>query len=128
MTMFYTAYGSDQFSTRCGSSTSGGMERDLPRIAGFLLFQFVIPALLGDILNRRGPSGDEDPEEIAEWIFTSILQEMSSTMIIVRDIVNAGTSGFDYRMSPIADAGQSIGRLMMDVGKTGMMLVGGDGP
>ncbi len=127
MTMFYTAFGSI-FNQAREQYFRGHGARDLPRIAGFLLFQFVMPALLGDILNRRGPSGDEDPEEIAEWIFTSILQEMSSTMIIVRDIVNAGTSGFDYRMSPITDAGQSIGRLFVDVGKAGKMLVGGEGP
>ena len=119
LTMFYTAFNSIYNQTREQWFRGHGRE-DLPRLAAYLVFQFVMPALLGDMMNRRGPDwDDDDPEDIWKWIFTSVLQYGSSQFIGLRDVVNAATSGFDYRMSPMADAGQSLARLMTGVGKVG---------
>lgn len=119
LTMFYTAFNSIYNQSREQWFRGHGKE-DLPRLAAYLVFQFVMPALLGDMMNRRGPDwDDDDPEDIWKWIFTSVLQYGSSQFIGLRDVVNAATSGFDYRMSPMADAGQSLARLMTGVGKVG---------
>lgn len=116
MTMFYTAFGSIYNQTREHWFRGHGA-KDLPRIAAYLVAQYVMPAIIGDMLMRRGPDGDESPDEIWKWIFTSVLQYASSPLIGIRDIVNAATSGFDYRMSPAADAGQAIARLLHTSGK-----------
>ena len=123
MTMFYTAFGSIYNQTR-EQYFRGHGAKDLPRLAAYVAFQFVLPALLGDMLNRRGPDGDDDPEEILKWALLSTLQYGTGTLIGVRDVVNAATSGFDYRMSPMADAGQSLARLL----RVPAQLIAGEDP
>lgn len=101
--------------------------RDVPRLAAFTLMMYVAPAVLEDLLSRRGPEGDE-PDDILRWALTSTLQYSSLQLILVRDIMNAATTGYSYRMSPMADAGASIGRVMGDIGKTIAWGLGGEEP
>lgn len=126
MTMFYTAFGSMFQQTREQWFRGHGV-RDIPRLAAFALTMYVLPALLEDLMSGRGPEEDE-PDDILRWALNSTLQYGASQLILVRDVVNAASSGFSYRMSPMASAGTAAAKVMSDLLKTAEWALGGDEP
>jgi hypothetical protein len=126
MTMFYTAFGSMFQQTREQWFRGHGV-RDIPRLAAFALTMYVLPALLEDLMSGRGPEEDE-PDDILRWALNSTLQYGASQLILVRDVVNAASSGFSYRMSPMASAGTAAAKVMTDLLKTAEWGLGGDEP
>jgi hypothetical protein len=126
MTMFYTAFGSMFQQTREQWFRGHGV-RDIPRLAAFALTMYVLPALLEDLMSGRGPEEDE-PDDILRWALNSTLQYGASQLILVRDVVNAASSGFSYRLSPMASAGTAAAKVMTDLLKTAEWALGGDEP
>ena len=78
---------------------------DAPRAALSYLYLVAIPAVLGEMLLGHGP---DDDEEWLAWAAKKAAVYPLMSYVIVRDVASAMSSGFDYRMSPVADAFKAL--------------------
>lgn len=120
MTMFYS-----YFSALYNRMRDMGHEvqdiRDMPRFLARSVFTVMIPAVMGDIIVGRGPSGDDD-EDKALWLIRKVLLYPLMSVPLLRDIAGSLDSGFDYKFSPIAAGFEKLAKTMTALPK----LVEGD--
>lgn len=93
--------------------------RDMPRFLSRVFFTVMVPAVVADLMLGRGPDDDEDP---AAWTIRKVLLYPMMSIPVLRDVVSAMDSGFDYRFSPMATVFEKIGKAATATGK----LVQGD--
>jgi hypothetical protein len=99
--------------------------RDMPALLSRALWLIIIPPVLTGLLTGRGPDDDED---WGMWTFKNALFNALGPIPILRDLVQpvwsavTGERGFDYQLSPLQRAGQSIVNLGKDVGR----IIAGD--
>lgn len=94
----------------------------IPEFAGRYLMLIVIPSLLSEWLAGRGPDDDEDP---AAWALANIISFHAMPVPFARDIIGGIETGFGYSYTPAAGFGESITRIVKDVGK-GVGLMEGE--
>lgn len=114
MTMYYsyvsTVY---QRQRTLGRDVAGrnGQPRDLPKLAARAFFLIALPPVLAEILSGRGPKEDED---WGWWTFEKMLAQSLGALPGFRDLVApiydtlAGKRAFDFQISPLQSAGQSL--------------------
>lgn len=120
LTMFYS-YVSAVYSRQrnFGRDVSRG-QTALPSLVARAWWLFVVPPLLAELLSGRGP---EEDEEAGWWAFKKMLSQSLGAIPVVRDVWEpswdaiAGNKAFDYRMSPVQGAGQSIVNVSKDIGR-----------
>ena len=88
--------------------------RDMPRFLSRVFFTVMAPAVLGELILGRGPDDDEDP---AAWTIRKVLLYPMMSVPVLRDVVSAIDSGFDYRFSPMANVFDKIGKAATATGK-----------
>jgi hypothetical protein len=88
--------------------------RDMPRFLSRAFFTVMVPAVLGELILGRGPDEDEEPEA---WAIRKVLLYPFMSVPLLRDVVSAMDSGYDYRFSPIATVFDKIGRAATDTGE-----------
>ncbi|WP_016747316.1 hypothetical protein [Rhizorhabdus wittichii] len=94
--------------------------RDMPALLSRALWLIILPPVLTGILTGRGPDDDED---WGMWTFKNALFNALGPIPILRDLVQpvwsgvTGERGFDYQLSPLQRAGQSIVNLGKDIGR-----------
>lgn len=79
----------------------------------------MLPAVLGDYLLQRFDDDDEDwvPDEgFGLWALKKTVAYPFMSVVGVRDVVNAASSGYGYSWTPIVDAGAVGARLLDDIG------------
>lgn len=86
--------------------------KHLPQVFTFLMYLWVLPALLGELVVNRGP---EDDESWMEWALKELFKYPLATVPIVRDIASYALDKYEYRISPSAEAFKSIAELSRDV-------------
>jgi hypothetical protein len=103
---------------------------DLPRATLSYLYLWAFPSVMGAMILGQGP---DDDEEWLTWAAKRTAAYPFMSYVIVRDVVGAMTSGYNYRMSPVADAlgffadtGKHIGEGDFDEGfaKSGLGALG----
>ena len=98
---------------------------DVPALMARALWLVIIPPVLSQILAGRGPDDDED---WGTWSFKQMLFNLLGPLPVIRDIAQpawdkaAGNKGFDYQLSPVQRAAQTVINTVGDVSK----LVQGD--
>jgi len=75
--------------------------KDIPRFAASMMYLWIAPAILSELIAGRGPDEDEEPEE---WAAKNLALYPLSTVVGVRDISNAVLSKYGYNASPAFDA------------------------
>ncbi len=75
--------------------------QDVPRFAASMMYLWVAPAILSELVAGRGP---EDDEENAAWAAQTLGLYPLSTIVGVRDVSNAVLTKYDYNASPAFDA------------------------
>jgi hypothetical protein len=119
LTMFYS-YVSTVYSRQrnLGRDVRRASARDLPALMARAWWLVGVPPLLAEILSGRGPDDDEDA---GWWAFKQMLMQSLGAIPGVRDVVDPALSAvhgdkvFDYRLSPIQGAGESLVRSGKDV-------------
>ena len=121
MTMFYSYLSAFyQRQRTLGRDIRSASIEDVPDLMARALWLVVVPPLLSELLAGRGP--DED-EEWSWWAFRQMVFQMLGPIPVVRDLARpvwdgiAGNKAFDYQLSPVQSAGQSVVRVAKDVGK-----------
>lgn len=88
--------------------------RNLPRLAASMLALWFLPALLSELVARRGP---EDDEDAAAWAAELLLKYPFMSVVGVRDVVGAlGPDAYDYELSPVVDAIRAVPDALNAVG------------
>jgi len=87
----------------------------------------VIPALVIDYLFNGGP---EDDEGWMEWSAKSLVQFGAGGVVILRDILNAATTGYGYQPTPVGNvaenalrAGEQLGQGEADAALTKSLIM-----
>jgi hypothetical protein len=75
--------------------------QDVPRFAASMMYLWVAPAILSELVAGRGP---EEDEENAAWAAQTLGLYPLSTIVGVRDVSNAVLTKYDYNASPAFDA------------------------
>lgn len=94
--------------------------RDLPNVMARSFWLMIVPPVLSQILSGSGP---EDDEDWGVWSFKQMLFQMLGPIPVVRDLARpvwdkaAGNQGFDYQISPLQRAGQTVVNVAGDVSK-----------
>ncbi|KEZ00032.1 acetyltransferase, partial [Sphingomonas sp. BHC-A] len=94
--------------------------RDLPNIMARAFWLMVLPPVMSQILSGNGPGEDDD---WGVWTFKQMLFQMLGPLPVVRDLARpiwdaaAGNQGFDYQISPIQRAGQTLVEIAKDAHK-----------
>jgi hypothetical protein len=108
MTMFYTffsvAYNRQWMRTRAYKEG----QISFKQLMASYWWLVVLPAYLGQMINERELLGPSD----AALAVTSYL---AAGVPWVRDVVGAMTSGYDYTVSPVAEAGKTVHRLQQSI-------------
>jgi hypothetical protein len=122
MTMFYSYVSTVYQRERTLARDIGGRDerrpRDLPKLAARAFFLLVLPPVLAEILSGRGP---EDDEDWGWWTFEKMTAQALGPIPGFRDLVTpiydtlAGKRAFDFQISPIQSAGQSLVNVAKDV-------------
>lgn len=74
----------------------------VPKLAASALFLWFMPVVLQAMVTGQGPSDDDD--SYAEWLAGQLASFPFATIVGVRDIANAMFGSFDYRMTPVEQA------------------------
>lgn len=125
-TMFYSYMSAFyQRERTLGRDIAGAVrERNIrmtPRLLARSWWLIAVPPLLSELLAGRGPDDDED---WGWWTFERMLVNILGPIPFARDLVapiwNAitGDQVFDYKLSPLQNAGQSLVEVAKDVGRT----------
>jgi len=121
LTMFYS-YVSTSYNRKrsLGRDVARASAADLPDIMARAFWLIMVPPILAQVLGGNGPEEDED---WGVWAFKEMMFDAIGAVPVVRDLGRplwdeaAGNQGFDYQMSPIQRAGQTIVFFAGDVGK-----------
>ncbi len=102
-TMFYSYFSAlyNLFASRL-QQTKG--TSDIPRLIAGAVWLWFFPALLSELATGRGPGDDDNDDEKLKWLYKTIVAYPFQAIPGIRDAVSSLTSGYDYRMSPAADA------------------------
>ncbi len=116
-TMFYSyssAFYQRQY--RLARNTSQAIrDRDaafIPEFSARVLWLFLVPSVLAEILAGRGP---EDEEDEAAWALGNIITSQFQAIPFGREIVGGLKSGFGYSYTPAEGFGKSIVATSKDV-------------
>ena len=121
MTMFYS-YMSAMYQRQrtLGRDVGTAEVRDVPALMSRALWLVIVPPVLSQILAGRGPDDDED---WGTWSFKQMLFNALGPIPIVRDAAQPfwegviGKRGFDYQISPVQRAVQTVVNSGKDIGK-----------
>ena len=121
MTMFYS-YMSAMYQRErtLGRDVRAMSRNDLPRLMARAWWLLAVPPVMAALLSGQGPGDDED---WGAWGFKQMLFNALGPIPVVRDLARpawdgvAGNKGFDYQLSPLQRAGQSVVISMKDLGK-----------
>lgn len=80
-------------------------ERTIPQLVASAIYLWFLPAVLGALMTGQGP---DDDENYAAWAAKQTLLMPFSMVVGVRDVASALFSGYDYRMTPIQSAVETI--------------------
>lgn len=123
MTMYFSYHSTlYQRQRTLGRDVRYGKPRDFPKLLARSLWLLVIPALASQVPAILAGGGPGDDEDWGTWAFKQILFG-NMTIPGIRDLARpvwdkaAGNKGFDYQLSPIQRAGQSLVIVGGDVGK-----------
>lgn len=121
MTMFYSYLSAFyQRQRTLGRDIRSASLEDAPGLMARAWWLIVVPPLLAELLAGRGP---DEEEEWSWWAFKQMVFQMLGPIPVVRDLARpvwdgiAGNKAFDYQLSPVQSAGQSVVRVAKDVGK-----------
>ncbi len=116
-TMFYSyssAFYQRQY--RLARNTSQAIrERDIafiPEFSARVLWLFLVPSILAEVLAGRGPEDDEDE---AAWAMGNIITSQFQAIPFGREIAGGLKSGFGYSYTPAEGFGKSIVASAKDV-------------
>jgi len=84
--------------------------QDVPKQAARLMFSVMLPAILAQLVKGRGPQDEEDK---LWWATKLALLSAPSSIPVLRDVVQAISSGRDYQFSPVAGGLAKVGRAGM---------------
>lgn len=119
-TMFYSYMSAFyQRERTLGRDVARAGARDFPALMARAFWLIVVPPILSQILSGNGPDDDED---WGIWSFKQMLFNTLGPLPVVRDLVRpvwdkaANNKGFDYQLSPIQRAGQTMVEFAGDVG------------
>lgn len=120
-TMFYSYMSAVyQRQRTLGRDVRNAGTSDLPALMARAWWLIVVPPIAAQLLGGHGPDEDED---WGTWSFKEMLFNMLGPIPGVRDIARpawdkaAGNKGFDYSMSPVQRAGQTVIDAIGDVSK-----------
>lgn len=116
LTMFYTPFAALYNQLRNIYRSTDGV-KDAPYFASSMIWALVVPAVLGELFAGRGPGEPEDEDEWlnhwTKWAMGESAMYAIASLPIGRDLVNfAFDSKFGYKLSPVASAYESGGKLM----------------
>lgn len=75
--------------------------KDIPRFAASMMYLWIAPAILSEMVAGRAPEEDEDK---AKWTAEVLGMYPLSTLVGVRDIANATITKYGFSASPAFDA------------------------
>jgi hypothetical protein len=111
-TMFYSYLSAVyQRQRTLGRDVRAMSSRDLPGLMARAWWLVIVPPLLSEMLANRGPDDDED---WGWWAFKQMLFQSLGAFPGIRDVARpiwdelAGNKAFDYQLSPVQRAGQSL--------------------
>jgi hypothetical protein len=81
---------------------------DIPAFTASMIWLWWAPAVLSEMIVGRGP---DDDEEWAAWALKKELVYPLQSVVLLRDIVQAASSNFDYEVTPAAEAMSGIAQL-----------------
>jgi hypothetical protein len=121
LTMFYSYMSAVyQRQRTLGRDVRNASIKELPGLMARAWWLTVVPPILSELMAGRGPGEDED---WGWWSIKNMLFQALGAIPIVRDAARpvwdgiAGTRPFDYQLSPLQRAGQSLVNVATDVGR-----------
>lgn len=124
MTMFYSYLSAVyQRQRTLGRDVRSASAKDIPGLIARAWWLVVVPPVLSELMGGRGPgSGGDEDEEWGWWGAKQMLFQALGAIPLVRDLARpvwdgiAGDRLFDYQLSPVQRAGQSVVNVATDVG------------
>lgn len=113
-TMFYT-----YFSSLYGlfaETVRGARKNSFAKTFASVMYLWIMPALLGEIMTGRGPGEDDDGEDIAKWAMGTMVSYPFQVIPMVRDVIN-GAGGYSYKMSPSTVLFEDLAKTIEKTGK-----------
>jgi hypothetical protein len=105
-TMFYSYFSSTfNLADRAIRKFDPKKPGDYPQLVGSLFSLMVMAPILNELLVGRGP---EDDESWLGWGASTVAAYPFMTMVVVRDVAGALSSGFGYQLSPVETAGDAL--------------------
>lgn len=106
--MFYSFFNVlyNQGARRISQAKRGEISKQ--QMAASMMYLWIVPALLGELVAGRGP--DEDDEEWAKWAATQGILYPAGTMVGMRDVVSGVLTPYGYDASPAYDAFEQSAR------------------
>ena len=125
-TLFYTYFNAlYNLLRRSGALLKDRGPRDIPRFLGSMAALWLVPAVLSELIAGRGP---EDDEDAMQWALWRLVRFPFSTVVGARDIASAiGPDAYDYELSPLVDAGESVVKTLNAVGAAAGEAARGEG-
>lgn len=125
-TLFYTYFSAlYNLLRRSGALLKDRGPRDVPRFLGSMAALWLVPAVLSELISGRGP---EDDEDAMQWALWRLVRFPFSTVVGARDIASAiGPDAYDYELSPLVDAGESVVKTLNAVGAAAGEAARGEG-
>ena len=117
-TMFYSYWAAVYSRQRNSMRTvrrSPHHARDFGRFLMQNFYLVIVPSILAEMLGRRGPDWEEEPEEWAKWAARKIAVGVVGPIPIVRDFVQSWETGYSYRATPASAAIESVLFLLNDI-------------
>ncbi|MGE0290234.1 MAG: hypothetical protein AB7P16_28465 [Bradyrhizobium sp.] len=100
-TMFYSYFSTLHNLSRRRLNLTEKTPAGIARLALSAFYLLFVPAVLGELMLGRGP---DDDEGWLAWAMKKTATYPLLSMILVRDIASAVSSGYGYQLSPVADA------------------------
>lgn len=112
MTFMNTMYNRDRLTVRMGNLAGkkmgegdyAGAKRDWTHIVARLFYGVVATSIIHDIVKGSGKDKKGWLHEFAD----GIVYRLAAPIPIVRDIVGAATTGYDFEASPLSSAGKEV--------------------
>jgi len=121
LTAFYSFMSAQyQRERTLGRDVRAMSRNDLPRLMARAWWLLAVPPVMAALISGQGPGDDED---WGTWSFKQMLFNALGPIPGVRDVTHpvwdgaAGNKGYDYQISPLQRAGQSLVVTAKDIGK-----------
>jgi len=79
--------------------------RNVPRFLASMMYLWWVPAVLSEMIAGRAP---DDEDDWLKWALKKELAYPLQSVVLLRDIVQAATTDFDYEVTPAAEMFKAI--------------------